>query len=181
MATVPEGLRIEGFASRPYIRYQNGIIYRQARFPRGLGTDPLTGLAGARVVAFAGAQGILPGLADRIAGFASYAEYDDQYVHSAMLAHEVVDAVIADRLIIDTYSRQVLGSAYDRPDQRLVFDAAFCPTWYRMVFRSDAVRQMFDAGLAQAEAAGEIAEIDARFDAETRMTVVERAGMDCPR
>jgi polar amino acid transport system substrate-binding protein len=174
VATVPVGMALEGYATQPHIAYRNGVIYRRTQFPNGLGEKPLETLAGRRVVAFADASRILPGLGEAIPRFASYAEYDDQYVHSAMLAQGAVDAVIADRLIVDAYSRELLGGRWNDPDQRLVFDPIFCPTRYHMVFRSEALGAAFDRGLAAAADAGELARIDADYDQASRIPQVVR-------
>jgi polar amino acid transport system substrate-binding protein len=179
VATTPLNMQLKGFASQPYIRYRNGIIYRAGDFPDGLGPQPVAALRDRRVVAFAGAALVLPGLQAAIPTFRSYAEYDDQYVHSVMLARGFVDVVIADRLIVDAYSRQVLGPRYEAEAARLRFDPAFCPTAYRMVFRTDALRAAFDKGLVAAGGRGELAAIEARYDAAAGIPEVARPLTGC--
>src|SRR5262249_41531460 len=83
-APTPE-LNFNGFSSGIYIWYENGIVFRAADFPSGLGARPIQALAGKRVVAFAGASAILPGLKENMRRLSLYVERDDQFEHSMML------------------------------------------------------------------------------------------------
>jgi polar amino acid transport system substrate-binding protein len=179
VATVPLKLDLGGFSSGPYIEYQNGIVYRRSDFPQGLGPDPVLTLRGKRVVAFAGAAGILPQVGGGIRNFEYYAEYADQYIHSAMLAQNFVDVVISDRLIFDTYDRKVLGAQYQKTAPTLVFDPAFCPTPYRIVFRTDEMRNAFNHGLSVIRQSGELDRINARYQQGAGISEIARSGAEC--
>lgn len=177
--TTPATMSMEGFVSDPYISYDNGIIYRRDQFPRGLTATPLEALKGKRVVAFAGAAGIIPGLVQAIPHFASYAEYQDQYVHSVMLARGYADAVIADRLIVDEYNRRVLEADYASQSAGLVFMPAFCPTIYHVVFRTDAQRNQFNTGLASLRRSGRLDDINAEYAARAKLAEVGPPAEGC--
>lgn len=172
-------LRFDGFLTKVYVQYENGVVYRTAAFGDGLGPKPLTSLAGKRVVAFAGASAILPELREAVSGFAFYAERDDQYEHSVMLSRERVDAVIADRLIVDHYNREVNGAAYATISDTLAFDTIYCPTNYRLVFRQDALRQAFDRGLELLRESGELEEINKRYRENSGLRLSSRTLGPC--
>lgn len=172
-------LDFDGFPSERYIEYENGIVYRRSDFPRGLDRDPLHALADKRVVAFAGASAILPGLRERVSDFALYVERDDQYEHSAMFVGRGVDAIIADRLIIDEYNRRILGQEYETFAPQLEFDPLYCPTPYRLVFRRDALRLAFNRGLRSLIESGKLAEINERYRAGAELEEAQRERGNC--
>lgn len=174
VATTPRQLALTGFQAREYVRYENGVIYRRADFPRGLGSHPIDLLSGRRVVAFAGAAGILPELERATPRFQSYAEYDDQRVHSIMLDERSVDVVIADRLIVDHYNREVGASS-----KELVFDPVFCPTPYHLVFRTDEMRNAFDRGLEAISVSGELERINDKYLASAGIVERPRVRLGC--
>lgn len=145
--TVPVGMDLGGVASVPYVRYRNGASVLKES---GLSVTGLGDLAGRRVVAFAGARGILPGLAEAIPGFAEYREFADQLFHSNALFAGRVDAVLGDGLIFAEYNRRLVekvdggvGQPFD-PRKPVTFTAIFPPTPYTMVFRDVGLRDDFD-------------------------------------
>lgn len=146
VATVPEGMALEGFPSQPYITYQNGIGFRCADMPDGAHLDDLTGR---KVVAFSGAASVLDDINRRSGSFLSYVEIANQRVHSERLIDGRADAVVGDRLIFAHYNAEILAGM--TPEERaavpeLCFDAIFPETRYHMVFRSESLRDRFDAG-----------------------------------
>jgi hypothetical protein len=143
--TIPDFLSLPGYRTEPYARFFNGIGYLPETFPDGLCDGPLDGLAGHRVVAFAGASNILPGLAERIASFESYEETQNQLLQSEMLAAGTADAVIADRMIFFSYNAltevpEALAAAR--------FIPAFPPAEYALVFRDAVIRDRVNDALA---------------------------------
>jgi hypothetical protein len=147
VATVPDGMRIEGFHSRNYITYQNGIGYRCADHPGLFALDDLVGL---NVVAFSGASTVLDTLRQRIPAFDSYIEIADQRVHSQMLIDRRTDAIVADASIFAFYNDEIRGGMSpeaQRAFPELCFAATFPRTDYHMVFRSEALRDLFDSGV----------------------------------
>jgi polar amino acid transport system substrate-binding protein len=172
-------LDFNGFPSQRYVEYENGIVYRMSDFPYGLGNDPLQLLEGRRVVAFAGASAILPGLRQSVPSFSLYVERDDQYEHSSMFRQRGVDAIIADRLIIDEYNRRILGSGYADLTAELEFDPIYCPTPYRLVFRRDDLRIAFNKGLQLLTDSGELAAIDERYRAGSGLREAQRDSRPC--
>lgn len=153
VATVPDSLEMQGFQSEPYISYENGITYLAETFPDGLGDEPMKTLQGYRVVAFPGASSILPKLDEARNGFSMYVERAYQYSHAVMLLTGYADAIVADRAITDFYLQRALERSGKRAEYQ--FEAVFPPTPYRMVFRSETLRDAFNAeNFAQAEQAG---------------------------
>lgn len=146
VATVPSSVELEGYPSDCYITYQNGIGYRASTFPtRFLKTD-IEKLEGYRVVGFTGAKSIIPEVGQHLERFKVYIERENQRLHSKLLSQNMVDAVIADREIIEYYNDQ-LDQADQIPDYR--FDAIFEPTPYRMIFRSVEIRDKFNQALKE--------------------------------
>jgi polar amino acid transport system substrate-binding protein len=163
VTTVTDDIGIEGRRSAPYVHFQNGVIYRRADFPAGLGPDPLMSLTGRKVVSFAGAATILPEVSAVSRSAALYTERADQLIHTVMFAKNRVDAVIADELIFAHYTRDYLGGDYDAFAQVIVFDPVFCPTPYHLVFRSEELRARFDSGLETIRRDGRLDLIEARY------------------
>lgn len=166
VTTVPSGLKISGYVSEVYIRYQNGIGYRRSAFPDGFRDFSYEDLRGRRVVAFGGASQILDGLGANTRAFGFYAEEKDQRIHSQLLIQGVVDAVIADGAILLEYNRRLDA---DGVLDDIVFVPISCATPYRMVFRKADHKAVFDAGIRRLEASGALKEIERRFIDDNRL------------
>lgn len=157
VTTVPTSeqpiVRIEGYESRPYITYRNGIGYRCDQFGGSAGAVTLSALAGHPVAGFAGAAGILPELADAAPSFSSYREWRNQRNQTARLLEGEVDAVIADGAIVRHYVElfQAARRADGAPSPATGFSPVFPATTYHMVFRSQEWRDLFDRGLSLVE------------------------------
>jgi polar amino acid transport system substrate-binding protein len=167
VTTVPDELDLDGLRSDVYIRYQNGVIYRASAFPRGLGEPALAALAGKRIIAFAGAAAILPGMRVVSENALMYLERKDQLSHSIMFAKGVADAVVADELIFAHYTREYLANDYPSFAAASVFDPVFCPTAYRLVLRDDKLRDAFNIGLTSIRASGVLGKIEEKYAADT--------------
>ncbi|MBP2300570.1 substrate-binding periplasmic protein [Azospirillum picis] len=177
VTTVPDGMEMPGSRSVAYIRYQNGASVLKSS---GLTVRTLADLAGKRVVTFAGAPDVLPGLRDAIPSFGDFRERADQMVHSNLLFAGRVDAVLADGLIFAEYNRQLQekakaagGLPFD-PGQPVQFTAIFPPTPYHLMFRDDALRADFDRCFAGLKTAGRIDAIDRAAIARYADTVGDR-------
>ncbi|MCR9130117.1 MAG: hypothetical protein NXI12_11395 [Alphaproteobacteria bacterium] len=138
--TVPEPFDLGGWNTAPYVEYANGLVYRRADFPDGLGPAPLDRLAGKRVVGFAGASRLIAAVSDNREGFALYLERYSQFRQAAMLASGLADAVIAERSIIEFYLAEVGEDLSD-----YVFEPVFCPTRYVMAARDGALHDRLSA------------------------------------
>jgi polar amino acid transport system substrate-binding protein len=163
VTTVPSDLALDGFRSDTYVEYQNGVAYRVDTFPGGLGGAPLAAIAAKRIVAFAGAAAILPPMREVSLRAPLYMERQDQVSHSIMFTEGLVDVVVADELIFDFYTRQVLGERYADYSKRLEFDPIFCPTPYQMLFRDAALRDAFNKGLQVIRANGMLRAINRKY------------------
>ncbi|MEL7543102.1 MAG: transporter substrate-binding domain-containing protein, partial [Pseudomonadota bacterium] len=163
VTTVPADVKVTGIRSTPYIDYQNGVFYRRADHPRGLGRDPLRQLATSRIVTFAGSTAILPQLQQLSATAPIYIERADQLSHSVMLENGFVDAVIADELIFEFYTRELLEAQFDNFATALAFAPVFCATPYQMVFRDFELRQAFNKGLKKIRRNGLLRRINLQY------------------
>lgn len=177
VSTVPPGVAIPGARSVPYIRYQNGAAVMRSS---GLNVRSLEDLAFRRVITFAGAEQVLPGLAEAAPRLAELRERADPLVHSTMLFAGRVDAILADQLIVAEHNRLLAARrlagerlSFD-PSQEVVFTPIFPPTPYSMVFRDPAVRDRFDRCVADLQARGRIAEINRKAIEPYRAAVGDR-------
>lgn len=174
VTTVPQAMDLPGERSVPYIRYQNGASVLKGS---GLSVSSLADLAGKRVVTFAGALDVLPGLREAVPGFADFRERSDQLVHSNLLFAGRVDAVLADGLIFAEYNRLLLAKAEAggalpfNPRQEVVFTAIFPPTPYTMMFRDAGLRDAFDRCFSELEKKGRIEAINRAAVEPYRATV----------
>jgi hypothetical protein len=179
VTTVPEELKLDGLRSKVYVNYQNGIFYKTAAFPNGLGKDALTALSNRKVVAFAGAATILPGVRSASHSSIEYLEQKDQQSHTVLFVNDKVDLVIADELIFAQYTREYLGADYAKTADATAFDPVFCPTPYHLVFREDSLRDAFDAGLASIRSDGTLDDIEKTYATGTGITKVSRQNQGC--
>jgi len=163
VTTVPVEIQLDGLQSSPYINYQNGIIYKDADFPGGLGDSPFARLNGRRVVTFAGASSILDDVRQLVSNASMYIERANQASHSMMFVNGLVDVVIADELIFANYTNDLLGAGYGAFMANVRFDPVFCPTPYHAVFRDESLRNAFEEGLKVIKANGTVAAIDQTF------------------
>ncbi|MGJ3232223.1 MAG: hypothetical protein ACFE0P_10535 [Oceanicaulis sp.] len=145
--TVPDGFDLGGWNSGAYVRYRNGLVYRRAAFPDGLGPDPLGRLQGRRVVGFAGAARLIGAVEASRPGFALYLERYSQHRQSAMLASGLADAVIAERSIIEFYLRETGADLSE-----FVFEPVFCPTRYVLAVRDGDLRDRLSGGVEAVDA-----------------------------
>jgi polar amino acid transport system substrate-binding protein len=154
VATVPGFLELEGYKSKYYIMYRNGIGSFASNDP-----IDLAHLKGKRVVSFPGALRVIPELKSLKDYFALFIEREHQRDHSEMLIRGQVDAVIADAMIFAHYNEAVLNGRRPFP----VFTDTFAPTCYVMVFRNAEYRDVFDSGLEKMVKSGELGRIDERY------------------
>lgn len=162
--TVPLNIELGGYGSSTYISYENGVIYSKARFPQGLGNEPLVALHGKRITTFISASKILPQLGEHVENFALYAEREYQYSHSGMLLSGFVDAVIADRLVTNFYLQLVATRMGKIDVQPFGFIPIFCPTPYKIVFRDENLRRRFDEGLEIIRTNGVLNRINEKYE-----------------
>ncbi len=162
VTTVPAGLDLPGSATRPYIQYQNGV---SVLAERDLQIDSLDDLAGLSVIAFQGAEDILPGLAAAVPTFGSYREVADQIIQSRLLFAGRTDAVIGDGLLFAAYNAELAEAGTTQFDagQPVTFAAIFAPSDYMLQVRDPDLAAAFDACFADAEADGTIDEIHRRY------------------
>ncbi len=147
-AIVPIGTDLGGTPTDAYVSYRNGVTILDAT---GRTPTNLNDLAGLDVVAFAGATGVLPGLLEARAGFASYREVGDQFSHSRLLFGRRVQAILGDGMIIAEYNKRLANApvAIVDTDQPVSFYPLFEPTPFAMVFRDPEMAMAFNDCLAR--------------------------------
>ncbi|MEO1610274.1 MAG: hypothetical protein AAFR90_13265 [Pseudomonadota bacterium] len=163
VTTVPDEIYLEGIRSASYIQYQNGVFFWKNNFPNGLGNKPLKTLERSRIVSFAGSTVILPQLTELSQKAQLYIERANQLSHSIMFKSGFVDIVIADELIFEHYTREIIEDNLDALEKEIYFAPIFCPTEYRMVFRSLALREIFDIGLKKITSNGVLEQINKKY------------------
>lgn len=173
VATVPDGLPLPGHATNHYINFHNGV---SVLADSGITASSLADLKGKRVIAFKGAEGILPGLKDAVDSFATYDERTDQIVQSRLLFGKRTDAVLGDGMIFAAYNKNLQNQHAQKalnfdPNQAVKFLAIFDPTSYRMMFKSAAIQQDFDRCYADLTTKGEIQAINQRYVDQYKETV----------
>lgn len=159
VATVPQGMPIDGMASDVYIHYQNGVSFLS---DSGANYTGLGDLAGKKVIGFKGAESIIPGLADHTGSFADYREVTDQITQSRSLFGGRVDAIIGDGMLFAEYNQQLRGQSDLRfdPNQSVTFKAVFASSPYTMAFRNAAHAEDFNRCFKELDADGTIAGIN---------------------
>ena len=169
VTTVPEGKKLPGHMSQPYVRYQNGVSVLESA---DIQVDELSDLKGRDIVTFQDGIEIL-GLSDRRDMFATVHEVADQEVHSRLLFAGRVDAVLSDGLIFAAFNRRLreAGDVSFDPDQKVRFTAVVPPTAYRMAFRDAGLRDAFDRCFQKLKAGGRIEAINTEHISRFRETV----------
>lgn len=170
VTTVPPGMQLAGYQTDVHVQYQNGVSTLTAN---GENITDLSALAGQSVIAFKGAEDILPGLKEAVPSFKSYKEVADQITQSRMIFGQRVDAVIGDGMIFAEYNEQLRGED-DLPfdaNQGVTFQATFEPSSYAMNFRNEAHAADFNRCLAEATADGTIDAINEKWAERYRETL----------
>lgn len=137
VADVPEGMAMEGAASKVYLHLQNGVSFLKSS---GADYNGLEDLAGKKVIAFMGADGILPSLKEQKGSFAQYREVTDQMTQNKTLFGKRIDAVIGDGMLFAEYTHLLQKQSNLRldPNQPVTFKAIFPPSPYVVVFRNSS-------------------------------------------
>ncbi|MEL6421290.1 MAG: ABC transporter substrate-binding protein [Pseudomonadota bacterium] len=180
VSTVPRDVELAGARSDVYVRYQNGIFFRRTEFPNGLGASPLQQLGQLRLVSFAGSTVVLPQLRPLSERARFYIERADQRAHSVMFADRFVDAVIADELIFDHYTREGIAQGAALDTNAIAFAPIFCPTPYQLVFRDFARRETFNRGLQKIKANGVLRRINRAYRQQRSIGRISQPPRGCP-
>ncbi|MBY6034115.1 ABC transporter substrate-binding protein [Marinobacter daepoensis] len=157
-----------GFATIPYVFYQNGVVVLDSADVKPYSLSSLEGL---RVVYFPGAPRLL-GFDARHHGFADSFAFLDERVHARVLFYGRADAVLTDGLIFSEITRNLntshaFGQELD-PTQKVMFIPIFPPSPYRAFFRSEALRDEFNRCLRILEGEGEVKAINIKYVDEHR-------------
>ena len=166
VATVADSYGLPGTQSVAYINYHDGVSVMGDRSPKSL--DDLSGL---NVVAFTGAESLLPRLKAARPTFQSYHETSDQPEQVRQLFAGRVDAVIGDGLIFANSVAQLRAQNQKQPHAEVRFHPIFAPTPYHMVFRDPALQQDFDRCYGVLKAAGKIDAINNAYLKDHRATL----------
>lgn len=166
VATVPDGYSLPGAQSVAYINYHDGVSVAGDRSPKN--PDDLSGL---NVVAFTGAESLLPRLKAARPTFQSYHETSDQPEQVRQLFSGRVDAVIGDGLIFANSIAQLRAQNQIKPHAEVRFHPIFAPTPYHMVFRDPALQQDFDRCYGLLKTVGKIDAINNAYLKNHRATL----------
>ena len=164
VATVPGNFGLPGAQSVTYINYHDGVSVVGDTAPKSL-----YDLSGLNVVAFTGAQSLLPGLQAARATFQSCHETSNQPEQVRRLFAGRIDAVIGDGLIFANSVARL--RAQDQKELPARFHAIFAPTPYHMVFRDSTMQQDFDRCYHDLKAAGKIDAINDTYLTDHRATL----------
>jgi polar amino acid transport system substrate-binding protein len=164
VATVPTIADLRGHTSKFYIMYRNGVGVLDGKGAQ----EPITNLEqmdGERVISFAGAAQVIPGLKELVkrGKFKAYLEREDQRTHSWMLLNGKVDAVIADAMIFSEFNDRIFADGKAKRHAIQFYSHAFMPTCYTMVFRNAEYRDQFDDGLRKMIDGGQLYQIDQNY------------------
>jgi len=158
VAVVWDTAGVSGFPSVDFIRQQNGIVYLA---DKNLEIKSPTDLAGLNVMGFGGATDMFPGLAEALPTVKRYWEAPQGFAATQALVNGDADVFITDGLIfaIDYMWRiDQTGAAYgDEHWPEMTFSGIFPMNGDRMHFRSKALRDRFNACIAEARENGAIA------------------------
>lgn len=144
-----------------YITYQNVAITLASRQLR---IERMEDLTGKSILAFQKATLYLgPAFKAAVEGNPQYREEAKQVLQPAMLYHDRIDVVIADRNIFSWFARQPEVTAKADTTQPLHIHPLFPPTDYRVAFRDPGLRDDFNRGLAKLKAGGDYDRIIQRY------------------
>ncbi|MFV9682268.1 substrate-binding periplasmic protein [Pseudomonas sp. NY15367] len=159
ITTTHERSGVEAFYSDVYIHYHNAAV---ALARRGYRIERVADLGRYSVSAFQRARFLLGPDFERMAmGNPRYREEALQINRNRLLYSGRIDVVVADKLIIQYFNREVA----DQVDihQPLAWFEIFPPTPYRVGFRLDEQRRRFDEGLRMLRESGEYRRIEQRY------------------
>jgi polar amino acid transport system substrate-binding protein len=160
-ATLTPDSGVVGSYSEVYVHYLDMVIA-----PKGQLSAPLqmADLQGLRVVGFQNASLYLgPEFAAMAKANPRYSELANQLSQTRMLFGRQADAIVCDPRIFEYQIEQLRQSGYTEKPFAVDLFAVFDEIPYRMVFRESALRDVFNAGLAQIRQSGALAQIEARY------------------
>lgn len=160
IATTSEQSGVNAFYSDVYLIYHN---YAVSLAGNKLVINRVEDLGRYSVTAFQRAASILgPRFRDAIAKCPSYTEQAQQRTRNLLLYLGRVDVVVGDKRIFNYFKHDV-ASQVDTA-QPVVFHNIFPPTGYKVGFKTKALRDAFNQGLAQIREDGTYAMIEKRYD-----------------
>lgn len=141
-----------GFYGKPAVTYDNVFVSLKARDLKISQPEDLNGLA---IVAFPGALKRYPQWLEGVDKAGLYFEQNNQELQVTGLNKGRFDLVLSDRNIFHYFELQLERTAlFKAKAVHMHSFVALNPNDYRPVFRSERVRDDFDAGLAQLKASG---------------------------
>lgn len=160
-ATLTADSGVQAAYSDVYIHYQDVVVAAKGRLRPPV---TLASLAGLRVVGFQNAARYLgPEFAAFARGNPRYVEQANQLTQVRMLFGGQADALVVEERIFAWQLGQLRQSRYSEKPVPVDSVALFERIPYRVAFREPALRDAFNAGLAQARALGVLARIEAAY------------------
>ena len=167
-ATITPDSGVPAAYSEVYIHYQDYLIAPKGRFERA---PTMAELGRLRIVGFQKASSYLgPAFAEMARSNPRYREMADQLSQVRMLFSGQADAIVAERRIFDHQLAQLRASTRFRETPVEVdFFPLFERIPYRVGFRSAALRDEFNTGLARIRGDGTLARIEASYQPRLRL------------
>ncbi|MDV7338951.1 transporter substrate-binding domain-containing protein [Terasakiella sp. A23] len=161
-------ISIDGFFSDEVISYRNYAIALEAE---DLKLESLSDLKKVSVIAFQNAKKLLgEHFFEAVDGNKNYAEIANQELQVRMLAAGRAQVAVADHRIFLHFKK--VFETKNGKFLRFRFYPLFDPTPYRAAFRSRAVRDAFDEGLAELKRSGEYDRIISKYIAPDELIAV---------
>lgn len=156
VSTVPVGHNLKAHKTNAHVYYHNGGIVRT---DSKMELNSKEDMKSKHVIAFRGANELLPGLKEIIPSFKSYKETTEQYNHNRMLMRKRVDVVLSDGLIFMAHQRRLFPKKIDH----VVFKPLFKPIPFFMAFRKSELKDSFNKCYKQLKAENVIKKINQSF------------------
>lgn len=157
--TTNEGAGLENvYLSNSHIRYQNVAVSLREQ---GLKLSDVADLAGYSVFAFQNATRYLgKAFADMAANSSHYFEKANQAIQIKMLFSERIDLIVLDINIFKYYRQNETEIDTSAP---VTIHTLFPPTFYKVSFLDEDLRDQFNDGLAELRRTGKYDEIIGRY------------------
>ena len=156
VSTVPVGHKIKAHKTKAHVFYHNGGIVRA---DSKMELNSKEDMKSKHVIAFRGANELLPGLKEIIPGLKSYKETTEQFNHNKMLMRKRVDVVLSDGLIFMAHQRRLFPKKIDH----VVFKPLFKPIPFFMAFKRPELKDSFNKCYEQLKAKNVIRKINQSF------------------
>jgi len=162
ISIIPEHAKIDGaFISRPYIEFHNQLFVTDTTGQSNIGFDDLAKLD---LIGFVDARNFLgEKFSETIKNNPSYRELADQEIQVKTFLMGRTDGIIIDRHIFGYFYKRLTESKEFQENHKIRSVDLFLPTPYCAIFRSEQLRDKFEAGCEAMKNSGRIDEIISKY------------------